>query len=466
MKDYTKAALLITALMMLAKPVVASVTATTATAKAAMAYTYGFPLVLMGETRDGLTGPERSCTFGSDLNTFTNVFDIPDPDFKAVVRPNVDTLYTSAMLDLSDGPVMLDMPAVADRYVLITLLDAWSNNFAGVGTQTHGSDSGHYFITGPGLHHHRIPDGYTEISSPTDLVWIIGRTEIKNDEDISAVHDIQRQYQLTPYAGLAVHQAEADCVEDENKTPPIDVVKSLNGEEFFTRLSQLMIDNPPPKSERWIEKSLASIGVGRFAEFTPSDLSKLEKKSLDAGIKAGQFAIDQALGLLGLNGWGPNPKTIPLGDYGHRYFIRAIVAQIGFGANKNEYAIYQNAERDSERQRFSGENHYVFTLKGDDLPPVDAFWSLTLYGDDGFLRDNDAAAMLGTQVYALGSNTGLTADENGDIQIHISAIPPAGVPLSNWLPAPDEEFQLTLRFYAPDEALLENEWQAPEVIKQ
>ncbi|MGP0172328.1 DUF1254 domain-containing protein [Pseudomonas sp. NCHU5208] len=462
MKKYSKAALLITTLSLIAQPVMAAATTTVAS----MGYIYGFPLVLMGETRNGLTGSARSCTLGADLNTFTNVFDIPNKNFQAVVRPNVDTLYTSAMLDLSQGPVMLDMPAVSDRYVLMALLDAWSNNFAGVGTQSHGANEGHYFITGPNWRQASVPQGYIQIPAPTNLVWIIGRTEVKGESDIAAVHDIQRQYKLTTYNGNTAATTDVDCVEDQDRTPPIDVVKSLNGEEFFSRLSQLMKENPPPQDERWIEKSLATIGVGRFAEKDVSDLSRLDKKALDAGIKLGQLSIDQALKMLGLNGWGPDPEKIPLGSYGHRYFVRAVVAQIGFGANKNEYAVYQNAERDSNRERLSGVNHYVFTLKGDDLPPVDAFWSLTLYGDDGFLRDNDAAALLGPQVYALGSNNDLVADENGDIHIHISAIPPAGVPLSNWLPAPPEKFQLTLRFYAPQQAILKNEWNIPEVVKQ
>ena len=96
-----------------------------------MGYVYGFPIVLMGETLDGMTGPERSCSLGADINTFKHVYEIPDERFKAVGRPNVDTLYSSAMLDLSSGPVLLDMPAVSDRYILMALVDAWSNNFAG-----------------------------------------------------------------------------------------------------------------------------------------------------------------------------------------------------------------------------------------------------------------------------------------------------------------------------------------------
>ncbi|MEC8443750.1 MAG: DUF1254 domain-containing protein [Pseudomonadota bacterium] len=442
---------------------------------ASLGYIYGFPLVLMGETRDGLTGPERSCTFGADTNRFTHVLDIPDSSFKAVVRPNVDTLYSSAMLDLASGPVRLDMPAVPDRYVLMTLLDAWSNNFAGVGTQSHGDDSGHYLIVGPdwaGSARDRLAakrQGLTILESPTNLVWIIGRTEVRGEDDIPAVNAIQQQYQLTPPL-VTIQQStnlpHPGCVEDSEKSPPIDVVTGLSGEAFFTRLDTLMRQQPAPTEDAALVSALARIGVGPDANFHVSELSARQKRQLDRGLAFAQASIDEALGLLGLGGWGPDPRWVPLGDFGRRYFIRALVAQVGFGANKAEYAIYQNTERDSDGERLHGKHTYVFRLDASDLPPTRAFWSMTLYGDDGFLRDSDAAAALGHQAYAVSDLQPLTPDEHGFIDVYISAIPPEGVPLENWLPAPNEPFQLTLRFYDPDDTLLNNQWDIPEPEKR
>jgi len=442
------------------------------TTTAAMGYVYGFPLVLMDETRAGMTGPERSCRLGADINTFKNVYEIPDETFKAVVRPNVDTLYTAAMLDLSEGPMLLDMPAVdEDRYTLMALLDAWSNNFAGVGTQSHGTDAGHYMIAGPGWRG-LTPRGYERIDSPTDLVWVIGRTEIKGPDDLPNVHAIQDQYVLTPLQPVIGRRAgavsgsdeEVNCKQDYELTPPIDVVKNLSGEEYFERLSRLMEDNPPPREDRWMVKTLTSAGLISDGRGSVPERSLREKKELDLGVALGQASLDGAVRTLGLGGWGPNPDKIPLGDFGRRYFVRGVVAQVGFGANKNVYATYQNTMRDSRRMRLDGKHTYTWTLKEDDLPPVDAFWSMTVYKDNGFIGDNPNAEALGVERYAVSSNSGLVADD-GLVTVYLSHEPPQGVPLSNWLPVPAEEFQLTLRFYAPHEAILKNEWEIPEPVR-
>ncbi|MDF1642265.1 DUF1254 domain-containing protein [Thalassolituus oleivorans] len=437
---------------------------------ATMGYIYGFPIVLMDETKLGLTGEQRSCTLGTDINTLVNVFDIPDSNFEAVVRPNVDTLYTSAMLDLSSGVQLLDMPAVSDRYVLMALLDAWSNNFAGIGTQTHGESAGQYAIAGPDWSGDvdDIPQGYELIEAPTNLVWLVGRTELKGLDDVAAVNAIQKQYRLysanNPSKVNPISSPE--CLPDEDREPPIDVVKSLSGEEFFSRLSALMISNPPPEEDSWMVNTLGTIGVGPMAKGDVSNLSKLQKKQLDIGIATAQVSLDTSLDLLSFGGWGPNPALVPLGDYGTRYFIRAVVAQVGFGANKGKFAVYQNASRDDRLERLNGENNYTLTFNKNELPPVKAFWSLTVYADDGFLTDNRAARMLGITRFALGSNDELIQDDEGNITLYLASIPPLGAPLSNWLPTPKGNFQVTIRLYDPESAILENEWQVPSLIKE
>jgi DNA sulfur modification protein DndE len=178
-----------------------------------------------------------------------------------------------------------------------------------------------------------------------------------------------------------------------------------------------------------------------------------------------QASLDGAISMLGLKGWGPDPDAVPLGDYGRRYFIRAVVAQVGFGANKNEYATYQNTMRDANRMRLNGQNTYTFTMNADDLPPVDAFWSMTVYQDNGFLAVNEMAAGLGIERYAVGTNTGLVEDD-GKVTVTLSHLPPQGIPLSNWLPVPAGDFQLTLRFYDPRDEILKNEWEIPELIRE
>ena len=428
-------------------------------------YVYGFPLVLMGETMQGLTGAERVCGLGTDLNTFAHVFDRPDASFKAVVRPNVDTLYSSAMLDLAQGPLLLDMPAVPDRYVLMALLDAWSNNFAGVGTQSHGAGEGHYVIVGPNREG-SLPDGYERIDAPTNLVWIVGRTEVWGEEDIPQVNAIQTQYRLTPWAHEYQSSGIAGCIPASEKTPPIDVVKSLSTQEFFSRLSDLMILNPPPKEDAAMVRALGQIGVGPEAYSTQNSLSWRKRLAMEIGRRTAQSSLVFATRLLGLTGWGPDPSLIPLGEYGQRYLIRAVVAQVGFGANRGEYAVYQNASRDSRHRLLGGKSVYTMTFPAEQLPPVKAFWSLTAYGSDGFLRDNPVAEQLGVSSYAVGSNTGLEPSADGSITIYMAAEPPAGAPLANWLPTPEGRFEVTIRLYDPRDAILKSEWKTPPIIRQ
>ena len=432
---------------------------------AAAGYIYGFPLVLMDETLNGLTGAERSCQLGTDLNNFVHVWDRPGPAFKAVVRPNVDTLYSSAMLDLSDGPMLMFMPAVKNRYVLMALLDAWSNNFAGVGTQSHGEGEGYYAIVGPDWEG-ELPVGYERIDAPTNLVWVIGRTEVRDDADVAEVNRIQAQFTLTPLQGALQESGITACVPDAEKTPPIEVVEALSGREYFQRLAKLMERYPPPSEDAVMVKALARIGVGALAEKSLADLSTQQMRKIELGRSLGLGSLNFATRLLGLNGWGPNPAVVPLGDFGQRYFIRAVVAQVGFGANRGEFAVYQNAERDSAHRRLSGDGVYSMSFAADELPPVHAFWSVTVYGDDGFLRDNPAAEAMGLQRYALGSNSGLVADAQGNLTLYFAHEPPMGVPLENWLPVPEGRFQATIRLYAPNETILTNEWRVPLIVKR
>ena len=428
-------------------------------------YLYGLPMVLMGETLEGFTGEERVCSLGTDINTFVNILDRPDTEFKAVVRPNVDTLYTSAMLDLTQGPQLMDMPAVSDRYVLMALMDAWSNNFAGVGTQTHGDQPGRYIIIGPQWEGD-IPEGYEPIYSPTNLVWIIGRTEVRGYDDIATVNSIQRQYQLQPYGYELPDSGIDGCVPDSEKTPPIEVVLSLSGKEYFTRLSDLMARFPAPARDENMIKRLARIGVGPLAEIKVDDLSAKQLRALERGVRIGRSSINLFKSALGATGWGPNPAIIPLGDYGKRYFIRALVAEIGFGANRGEFAVYQNANRDSKFKLLDGESDYVITFKANRMPPVNGFWSFTVYGEDGFLTSNAAAEQLGLERYAIGSYDQLEYEENGDLKLYLSTTPPEGVPLSNWLPTPQGKFQVTARYYDPDEPILKSRWKTPVIVKQ
>jgi len=443
----------------------APVRAASITAIATEGYIYGFPLVLMGETLERLTGETRSCEISTEINSFFHVKELPDADYKIVVRPNLDTLYSFAMLELSEGPVLLTYPDVTDRYLLMAFLDAWSNNFDAVGTQRNGGKAAGYVIVGPDWSGY-VPTNYVRIDSPTNLVWVLGRTEVRGTHDIAAVNALQDQYQLTPL-GRDLQPFGNRCIPEAQRKSPIEVVKSLSGVAFFDRLSALMTLYPPPRQDAVMVRLLAQIGVGPYAKRSTAALPVSTRILINSGALLGRSTLTNATSVLGLAGWAPNPALIPLGDYGVNYLVRAVVAQIGFGANKSEYAVYQNTERDANLIPLTGKAVYTMTFSGDDLPPVKAFWSVTVYDDDGFLCKNSAAEQLfGISRHALGSNSDLVPDDDGNITLYLAHEPPAGIPLENWLPTPDESFELTIRFYQPDERILSGQWKTPKVVRQ
>lgn len=436
-----------------------------ATRTATQGYLYGFPLVMMDETRENLTGPDRVCGFGADINRFAYVGEIPGPDFRVVVRPNVDTLYASAMLDLSQGPMQLDMPDIADgRYVLMALLDAWSNNFYGIGTQTNDNKESHYLIVGPDWEG-EAPDGLTLVESPTNLVWIIGRTEVRNRDDVAAAHALQQQFVLSPYGHeLPPPSEDVHCIDAVEKESTEDLVKQLSGPDFFARMADLMRANPPRHWDGPIISRLAGIHVEPLRREAFLDREVLDRDLLNRGRDLGQWTLRTSEGFLSLNkGWSPSPRRIKLGDYRDRYLVRAVVAEIGFGANRNEFATYQNTVRDKGGLKLKGSSDYEIRFAPGELPPVDAFWSITAYSETGYLVKNDAAEAAGLTRYALGTNSGLETAVDGSVTLYLSHNLPEGVPLSNWLPVPEGRFALTLRMYAPEEPVLNGQWQAPPV---
>lgn len=440
---------------------------TGATAIATQGYIYGFPLVLMGETLERLTGETRSCEISTPINSFFHVKELPDADYKIVVRPNLDTLYSFAMLELSEGPVILEHPDVTDRYLLMAFLDAWSNNFDAVGTQRNGGKAAGYVIVGPDWSG-SVPTDYERINSPTNLVWVLGRTEVLGTDvdPIGTVNALQDQYQLTPI-GRDLKPLGNRCIPEAQRKSPIEVVKSLSGVAFFERLSALMTLYPPPRQDVAMVLLLARIGVGPYAKWSTAQLPISTRLLINSGVLLGRSTLTNSTSVLGLAGWAPNPALIPLGDYGVNYLVRAVVAQIGFGANKSEYTVYQNTERDANLMPLTGKAVYTMTFSGDDLPPVKAFWSVTVYDGDGFLCKNSAAEqLLGMPRHALGSNSGLVPDANGNITLYFAHVPPAGIPLENWLPTPDGSFELTIRLYQPDDRILSNEWKTPKVVRR
>lgn len=426
------------------------------------AVVYGLPLIMMDLTKDKTTNVAKPEGFAAPVNQFVNVQAFPDASFKDVVRANVDTLYSSAFLDLSAEPIVLSVPDTHGRYYLMPMLDAWTNVFASPGKRTTGTKAGNFAVTGPGWTG-KLPKGVTEIKAPTNMVWIIGRTQTNGPADYPAVHKIQSGYKLTPLSAFGKPYTPPEGKVDpdiDTKTPPVQKAQGMSAEAFFTRMSALLKSNPPPASEAPILEKLKAIGVVPGEKFELSKLDPAMAKGLEQSVKVAFEKLLAASKETGapVNGWRVPPMI--LGNFGSDYGARAVVALIGLGANLPQDAVYPSAVVDGEGKPLDGANKYVIHFDKGALPPVNAFWSLTMYNPESFFVANPINR------YAISSWMPLKKNKDGSLDLYVQHDSPGKDKEANWLPASDKDFNVTLRMYWPVEkapSIIDGSWKPPAV---
>jgi len=425
------------------------------------AYIYGYPLVLMDVTREVMTAVSKPDGRKAPVNQFLRLREFPDPTFTDVVSPNVDTLYSTAWLDLSKGPMVLSVPDAGDRYYLMQMLDAWTNVFAAPGTRTTGSKNADFAIIGPQWLG-RPPDEMQVIYSPTNMVFVIGRTQTNGKTDYATVHAIQDQYRLTPLSAWGKPYAPPPNVPVKDgidiRTPPVEQVARMNAGVFFARLNSLMKAHSPAYADTPAIQRFAAAGIAPGRPFDLDSFDPAVAAGLDASVHEGQkkIAVEAKRSRGGaVNGWSILPENT--GDFGTDYSWRAAVAMVGLGANLPEDAVYPNTTADSEGQALSGKNKYVIRFGKGQVPPVNAFWSITVYNPKQFLAENPIHR------YAIGDRDKLKFDADGSLPIYVQRASPGRDKESNWLPAPDDSFSLFMRLYWPKEEILNGKWAIPAV---
>ena len=269
------------------------------------AYIFGLPLVTMDITRrqaTNVTQPQMSA-MRSPMNQFAHLPVFPDANFTAVVRPNADTYYSNAWLDLSQGPIILTLPGGNERYHLMEILDAYTNVFAAPGTRTTGSNGGRFLISGPGWTGNTSGE-MPVFKSPTNYVWIIGRTEVKNAVDgATVVYPLMQQYTLTPLGAYTPPPLESNVPTGE----PNGIVENMPIDDFFNYLNRLLVNNPPLPDDESFMKKISKIGIGGGAKF---DLSKYsleeqnEMREIPKNVIAQLNAYQSKIPIV--NGWGVN----------------------------------------------------------------------------------------------------------------------------------------------------------------
>jgi hypothetical protein len=415
------------------------------TALATDAYVWGYPLVVSARTFNKL-----GRLVG--VNHLYNQPQLSGLTTRIIVAPNQDTLYSIATVDLRHGPMVLTVPDVTDRYWTYQMLDSWTNAFAYIGTRATGGKGGTFVITPPGWKG-TLPAGAKQISSPTDQMFVLGRFLVSGRQDIPNVEAITRHITFAPLDASAPPPPALPAPTGS----PQQVASA--GIRFFDELGDALAVNPPTTdAERQFLATLAPLGIGPGRHPSTEVRDPAIRTALTQAIPRGEIQIKQyaARNKHLVNGWQVDASG---GRYGQNYLHRAAVAKVGWGANVPEEAVYPRSIVDGDGRSYDGSTtRYRIHFVAGQLPPVDAFWSLTLYGPDGFFTANPIAR------YAIGDRTpGLTKNADGSLDLIVQHDAPAGK-TGNWLPAPAGPFTLMLRLYLPKPSVLDGTWRPPAVL--
>jgi len=420
------------------------------------AFVYFYPLVTMNVTRLQAANSPIGTTPGSGpANRFSQMRAFPTADFRAVVRPNFDTLYSPAWLDLTAGPVKLSAPDTDGRYYMLPCIDMWTDVFANPGKRTTGTDAGEWVIVGPG-YSGDLPAGLPVITAPTPYVWIIGRTQTNGVADYPAVHAVQDGYGITTLGAAPEHVIDPDY---DVKTEPLKIVNGMAALDYFGYAADLLSVIPPHPSDFSQLARIALLGIEPGKPFDASRFSVDERAEIEAGKADALADMVASLPTLGasVNGWTVMADNI--GVYGNSYFKRAVVTLVGLGANPPEDAVYPLLNVDVDGNPITGDHDYVIHFDADKLPPAFAFWSVTMYDDEGFQVANELDR------FAIGDRDPLTYDADGSLDLYLQHTNPGPEHESNWLPAPLGPLGVTMRLYAPKPEVLDGRWHPPVVRK-
>jgi hypothetical protein len=403
-----------------------------AAAKAAWQFT--LPMVELAQTRT------RNLARGLPMNTFGHGAKLADHRARTVTTPNNDTLYSVAFVDLSDGPVSIVLPRSGDRYLSLALMDAYTNNFAVLGTRTTGADGGFFTLVGPV----DAAEGPNVVRSPTRHVWALGRVLVAGPEDMAAARLVQ--------CGISMQGPRI--------APPAPCAdRRSSWADYFTSAAGLMAINPPPVTDWAMLARMAPLGLAAFdpARFSPSEVAAIEAGIAEARMEARNGGL---AGGTASDGWVYPASR--LGAFEQEYGLRAAIALGALAALPPAEAMYMRSVGDLEGGLHDGSRPWRLHFPRNAPLPVDSFWSLSLYEatDDGqfFFAENPLGR------FAIGDRSpGLTYNADLSLDIWISHRPPPELRRGNWLPAPAGPFALFMRAYLPRPDLLEGRFRLPPV---
>lgn len=427
------------------------------------AYAYFHPIITMDITRKVTTNIPSTVnpSFGP-MNQFNHSKTFPDAKFREVVRPNFDTLYSSAWIDVSKEPMVISVPDTKGRYYVMPIYDMWTDCFASLGSRTSGTKA-HNFLLVPQCYKGKVPTGMTKVIAPTNTVWIINRIQTNGPKDYKFVNGLQAGFKVTPLSKWGTKYKKTNPAIDKSvdiKTAPFDQIVQMPADRYFAYGAELLKQYPPHLTDVGMIERLKRIGMVPGQSYNLSKQPADVQKAIRNAAKDGLVQLKNALKTMGdvRHNWTLSTNTI--GVYGNAYLKRGMITLVGLGALPAEDAIYPVALADKDNKKIMGEHNYVLHFDKDKIPPVNAFWSLTMYDDEGFQVANKLNR------FAIGDRDDLKFNKDGSLDIYIQHESPGKAKESNWLPAPAKGvLGLTLRLYSPKAKVLSGGWVPPYIVR-
>jgi hypothetical protein len=441
------------------------VSAEEASAIAEQAYVYAYPMMESYRTMYVQVIDTTAPSHMGGFNELVHATELLGPEFRDVVRPNNDTLYSTAWLDVRAQPVVLTVPRIEGRYYSVQLIDMFTHNFAYIGTRTTGTEPGSYVIAGPQWQGHKPGDVKEAFRSESSFVYCIIRTEVRAQEDLPAAREIQKRYLLT---AMHVFLGRSRAPAASGITFPSYDPGRATSAAFINLLNFLLAQVAIAPGEQELMSQFARIGIRPGALSASLTLSEELRHAIDAGVGRGIIAITRAAehpsmlqgvtvraerGWVGIDGLFGDGKTMRT-----KYLTRAVAAMVGLYGNDASEAYYPMSKSDASGNPLDGSKHdYVLRFEKDELPQVDAFWSITMYSlPDQLLVANSMNR------YSIGDRSELQYGNDGSLTIYIQHEAPDRNE-RNWLPAPDGPFSLQLRMYLPKAETLDPLYLPPAV---
>ncbi len=440
--------------------------------KGMQAAIYAFPYVLNSSLRWAWSQPadvvDNSSAPSDAINHFFHTAHLTDASYRDGGSPNNDTAYSVTWAYVKDEPLILQVPEIGVipgseklRYYSFELAGFNSDNFAYVGTRATGNGAGNYAIVPPGWQG-ELPAGVTRLAeTPTPWFLIVGRTLVASPEDLPAVSQLIQGYRLVSLSDWGSATPKRPYAPKLAPVPHYKKDKLELLEQFWSLANQAMSENPPAAADARLMTVFGDIEVGPgrdLSRLTPGLQAGLQRASLRALMLLPEVHKSN-YGTKLVNGWKYPPADLGRSGLQGQFLTRAVLQSLGgIVANDPDEAVYLVATRTVDGELLNGEHSYRITFGKDNLPPVQSFWSMTLYDSTNNLAANPLNR------YSLGDrNPDLKYAEDGSLSFYVGHEPPADELQSNWLPAPDDEFYLLLRTYLPGPAIVEQSWQPPEI---